>query len=241
MNIYWLEQTEAQVPRGNSWLSDGELLRLDSFRIPKRRAEWRLGRWTAKCAVAAFQELPLHASLLTRMEIRPAATGAPEVFVTGMPTPAAISLSHRAGKAICMVAEPGVKLGCDLELIEPRSQAFVTDYFTSEEQQQIERAPAAERSRLLALLWSGKESALKALQEGLRLDTRCVTVTREDNASDLHGWSRLRVLYTGGYAVRGWWRHADGVLRTVVADPSPAPPIRLQVPAYCPDKMALCA
>lgn len=38
-----------------------------------------------------------------------------------------------------------------------------------EEQELVARAP--ERDELVALLWSGKESALKALREGLRLDT----------------------------------------------------------------------
>ena len=45
-----------------------------------------------------------------------------------------ISLSHRSGAAICAVAPAGVDLGCDLEVIEPRSEAFVADYFTVDEQ-----------------------------------------------------------------------------------------------------------
>ena len=63
-------------------------------------------------------------------------------------------------------------LGCDLEVIEPRSEEFVADYFTTEEQKMVSQAPIADRSKLLALLWSAKESALKALREGLRFDTR---------------------------------------------------------------------
>ena len=92
----------------------------------------------------------------------------------------------------------GAELGCDLEIIEPRSDAFVADYFTTEEQALIARASAADRPRLLALLWSAKESALKALHEGLRLDTRCVIVSPFDESFDLNGWSPLRVRYTGG-------------------------------------------
>jgi len=33
-----------------------------------------------------------------------------------------------------------VEIGCDLEVVEPRSDAFVADYFTSEEQALIARA-----------------------------------------------------------------------------------------------------
>ena len=118
---------------------------------------------------------------------------------------------------MCVVAQPDIKLGCDLELIEPRSDAFIGDYFTGEEQQQLARTPEPDRLRLLALLWSGKESALKALQEGLRLDTRCVIVSCENSSCDHHGWSQLHVLYTGGQIFRGWWRQANGMLRTLVA------------------------
>ncbi len=241
MNVYWLEQTEADVPAENGWLSANELLHFDALRFPKRRADWRLGRWTAKRAVAAYQDLPLHSRVLEKIEVRPAPSGAPEVFLDGAPAPATISLTHRSGRAMCAVAQPEVKLGCDLEVIEPRSDAFVGDYFTAEEQQLVAQTTATDRARLLALLWSGKESALKALHEGLRLDTRCVIVNRDGGSCDHHGWSRLHVLYTGGCTFHGWWRHSNGLLRTLVADPSPDPPIRLQAPAYCPDHMTLCA
>ncbi len=52
------------------------------------------------------------------------------------------------------------------------SDAFVADYFAPEEQTLIAHSSPADRELMLALLWSAKESALKALREGLRLDTR---------------------------------------------------------------------
>ena len=94
------------------------------------------------------------------------------------------------------VAKSGVEIGCDLEMVEPRSDAFVADYFTIEEQALVARASAEDRPRLLALLWSAKESALKALHEGLRLDTRSVIVNPFDGSFDLNGWSPLHVRYT---------------------------------------------
>ena len=86
----------------------------------------------------------------------------------------------------------GAELGCDLEIVEPRSDAFIADYFTAEEQALIERTSAADRSLLLALLWSAKESALKALRAGLRLDTRSVIV--RPVAAPLHGDGRAQDL-----------------------------------------------
>ena len=114
---------------------------------------------------------------LREIEIRPASSGAPEVFIANEPAAVTVSISHRSGAAICAVAMTGVELGCDQEVIEARSEAFVADYFTESEQALVARVCEAERSRLVTLLWSAKESALKALREGLRLDTRSVTVS----------------------------------------------------------------
>ncbi len=244
MDVYWLEQTEADVPAENDWLSASEAVRLNGMRFAKRRADWRLGRWTAKRAVAACLNVPRHPQALTGIEICPAPSGAPDVFLTNKRAAVAISLSHRAGTAVCAVVLSGAALGCDLETIEPRSDAFVADYFTAEEQALAAQASAADRSRLLALLWSGKESALKALRAGLRLDTRCVIVSPVDalwrqgedgegciedpalavrSSHGLNSWRPLHVRCTNGQVFHGWWQYTGNLLRTMVAAPPPLP------------------
>src|SRR6266498_1049065 len=125
MNVYWVEQVEADVPAGNSWMGPREMVRFGSFRFAKRRADWRLGRWTAKQAVAFCLNLPSDAEALIAIEICPAASGAPEVFVNQGHAPVAISLSHREGRAMCAIARSDVRIGCDLEAIETHSDAFV--------------------------------------------------------------------------------------------------------------------
>ena len=235
MDAYWLEQTATDVPAENDWLNASEAVRLNGLRFPKRRADWRLGRWTAKRAVAVCLNLPLDRHTLAGIEIRPAPTGAPEVFLANAPARAGISLSHREGTAVCAVALATAALGCDLEMIEPHSDAFVADYFTAEEQKLVADTPAADRVRLLALLWSAKESMLKALHAGLRLDTRSVIVSpvHEDEADEwaADAWHPLRVSGANGDVFHGWWRHRDDLLRTVVAAPPPIPPILLKIPA----------
>ena len=106
--------------------------------VAKRRSDWRLGRWAAKHALAAYVGC---ASRLAGVEIRAAESGAPEVFLDGHPAPLTLSLSHAAGRGLCAIAAAGVALGCDLERIESRSRAFVVDYFTDDEQRVIAAAP----------------------------------------------------------------------------------------------------
>jgi 4'-phosphopantetheinyl transferase len=120
-------------------------------------------------------------------------------------------------------------------VIEARSDAFVADYFTESEQVLVARVCAAERSRLVTLLWSAKESALKALREGLRLDTRSVTVSPINGGFNLNGWSPLQVRCADGRSFYGWWQQGHGMVRTLVANPAPDSPILLPAPTRFSD------
>jgi len=251
MDVFWLEQREANLPPSDDWLSSIEAIRLNSFRIAKRRADWRLGRWTAKCAVAAVLKLPDDPSSLRLIEITAASTGEPEVSLVDRREDVTISISHRDGMAICAVAAAKVQLGCDLEVIEARSDGFIADYFTTAEQDLIASASREDRALLVSLLWSAKESALKAMHVGLRADTRTVAVEigasegrwpEHANASSMRGvqpaepsnlsadWRRFRVHCVDGTDFCGWWQRSEDRVRTVVAAPPPAPPIELASP-----------
>ncbi len=235
MDIYWLEQTTADVPAENYWLSKVEQLRLSQFRIAKRQADWRLGRWTAKSAVSAYLGLLGSAPPLRTIEILPAASGAPQVMVRNARAGLHISLTHRDGTAACAVASGGA-VGCDLEVVESRSAAFLADYFATEEQRMFEVESPLERDAIATLLWSAKESALKALSTGLRLDTRSVVVNRRGagaqgswNSAAENAWSPLEVRHSDDQVFYGWWQRSGGFIRTVVADPPPLRPRTLCV------------
>jgi 4'-phosphopantetheinyl transferase len=119
-------------------------------------------------------------------------------------------------------------LGCDLELVEPRSDAFIADYFTAKEQALVAHA-GADRFRLVALLWSAKESALKALRVGLRVDTRSVIVSPGNLQPAGESWHPLWVYQVGGETFHGWWQSSGSLLRTLVGDPQPDRPVVLRV------------
>lgn len=227
MEIYWLEQTEADVPAGNQWLGKGELSRLAGLRFAKRRADWRLGRWTAKRAVASCLNLPIDVDSLLNIEICAAPCGTPEVFLFNQRAAVSLSISHRAGNALCVVELSGMSLGCDLELVESRDHSFLTDFFTANELKLVEGAPTDKQFMLATVLWSAKESALKALHVGLRLDTTSIDVSpthvpphREaSHQQACTGWSPLFLRCTGDHTLPGWWRCANDLVRTVVFNP----------------------
>jgi 4'-phosphopantetheinyl transferase len=232
MQARWIEQSQADVPTHDEWLSLAEAERLGRFRVPKRREDWRLGRWTAKHAVAAYLEMSSDPSALAAIEILAAEMGAPEIFIHRKPALVSLSISHREGRSLCAVAPVNTALGCDLEFVEPRVDAFVADYFTAEEQAMVTNCGDTDRFRLLALLWSAKESTLKALRTGLRMDTRSISVELpegSDSASVVDGepaWRPLRTRYSGR-VFDGWHRCGRHFIRTLIADPASAAPIGL--------------
>jgi 4'-phosphopantetheinyl transferase len=241
MQVNWLEQTFSEVRGAPDWLSCHESERLAAMRIPKRRHDWQLGRWTAKHAVAAYLGIAPSAPNLALIEIRPALSGAPDVYIEDWCAPVSISLSHRDGRAMCAIASFGISLGCDLEIVEARCDAFVTDYFTSEEQAFIAETGDQARFGLVALLWSAKESVLKALRTGLRLDPRTVEITLDDGwgsvrsvaegppPTKLTSWHGFTARCASAQEFRGWWQSADSILRTLVSAPHSVQPLRFEV------------
>jgi len=161
----------------------------------------------------------------------------------------AVSLSHSAGMGFSVATAgegAGVRIGCDIEAIAPRSDRFVSDYLTAGEAAWVRvageaAAPADQRPRdalgdrhvRANLLWSAKESVLKALGEGLRKDTRSVVV-EVDGPSGLEpsgspaaagavsadsaasAWHPLTASTTAREGILGLWRLADGLVWTVV-------------------------
>jgi 4'-phosphopantetheinyl transferase len=238
--IFWLTQRLADVLEHDDWLSPRERGLLAQMKFPKRRSEWRLGRWTVKCALVHVLRKESHASLtehsfarriaevnrvrfdeLSRIEIRAAADGAPEAFMDEKPLPLAISISHRNDIGFCVISPSGIRLGCDVEAIEPRSDVFVADYFTPHEQEIVRRAADAERFWITTLIWSAKESALKALRHGLRMDTRWVEVELPSDAEEHHragDWYSFTVCHARGQqSFLGWWRRWGEFVLTIIA------------------------
>lgn len=226
--LSWHSLGEGDLPAGDDWLATGEADRAASMRFTKRRGEWLLARWTAKQALAAKLGLADDSVSLASIEIRTIiggeAQGAPEVFVDGLRCEIGISLTDRADWAVCTVGDI-VELGCDLELVEPRSEGFVRDFFTPREQVAVADPPfEASRDAVANLVWSAKESALKVLRTGLRRDTRSVEVSFPVE-QPVEGWQALLVRTEEGRDLPGWWRQYGEFLLTIVTG-HPVPPPR---------------
>ena len=229
VSLSWLSQGMTDAPADDAWLSSREGTWVARMRFPKRRSEFRLGRWTAKKALALYLGREASAVALRSIEIDRAPDGAPAPLVDGRPADAYVTMTDRADQAVCLVGPPGTALGCDLELVEPRSDAFVADFLTPAEQRLV-AAAGAERDLVANLVWCGKESALKVLRTGLRRDTRSVEVSFPEGGA-VDGWAPLSVRTVEGAVFPGWWQRFGAFVLTLAATRALRPAAAARRPA----------
>ncbi len=215
-NLRYAFRDRDELPERLDWLTDVERARYGEFRFDKRRQDWLLGRWAAKQALLELAELPQ--SDIARFEIVPAPGGAPMAQFDGSPHDVGLSISHSSGRAFSVVSSELSELGCDIELVEPRSAAFVDTFFTTTESERVQGAAADFRDILVTMIWSAKESTLKALRTGLRADTRSVEVIDGGMLAG-RGWSIARTVAGDAGEFSCLWRlHGEFVLTIAVRD-----------------------
>lgn len=212
---HWAVRSQAEVPPGDEWLSAEERRIQARFRLPKRRADWRVGRWAAKQALAECLRQVGVLPRLADIAIVPADDGAPVVQLAGPSLRLSVSVSHSGQLGFAVAGTDPAPLGCDIERVEARSSRFVRDYFTAAEATLVERAPAESRPFLATLFWSAKESALKVRRQGLRADTRTVEVhLAGDTRGGRSGALTLRCT-DPVETLHGCWWIADGYVHTI--------------------------
>jgi 4'-phosphopantetheinyl transferase len=236
--IRWLVQTVADHPDlsalrpPKALLTAAEAAHYATYLSPRRRRDWLLGRWTAKQVVQQhIATTDGFTPALDAFSIEYDDHGAPTI-TSQHPAlrgacgagcvPLALSISHSHGYALCAVAANPtgeVRLGVDIELVEPRPAGFAQEFFTPAEKATLEVAPPDLRDLLTTAMWSVKEAILKATHLGLSTDPRRI-------ACGMHPvrprhWTPLRVSldpslheHAGSQgALRVWWRVLDNRLR----------------------------
>jgi 4'-phosphopantetheinyl transferase len=246
VTVFWLIDEQIRTDTGKSpvlgeppaFLHPAERPALAKMRAPKRQAEWLHGRFAAKTLLLACHPDCQDRSLVEIL-IAHSAGGAPYAVLVDDPNGSGprlagcLSISHSGLLAAAALAlETGLQVGIDIEKVEPRPLGFFESYFTSAEADAIRGCAPALQAGAITLVWSAKESALKALGKGLSLDTRRIEI-RPDGFSETEAagatrdpsaqaWRRFEV--GGGAAAglnwQGWWQpYRDYLLTLAVACP----------------------
>lgn len=236
--IRWLMQTVTDHPDltagrpSAGLLTPAELASYEQLLSPRRRRDWLLGRWTAK---RLFQrQIATHHGFMPSLDsftIAQAPSGAPYI-ASHHPAlrandgserlPFALSISHSNGYAICALAEDryGItRVGVDIEVVEPRSDSFIQEFFTPAEQANLSAAPPLQRDLFATALWSAKEATLKATHVGLHADPRAVecllspACPRHWRVIHIKITESLRTQTLANGPLRAWWRVVENRLR----------------------------
>lgn len=156
--------------------------------------------------------------------------------------PVSLAISHSHGYAFCALCQDAESdanllalgdttgqssagtrwsLGCDIEWIEHRDQSFVNDFFTAQEIRDVMGTPAEYRDCRITAVWSAKESVLKSLRTGLRIDTRRIECRFAPDDLLPREWSPLTVMIDAGLVEQfpgvwyAWWQVQEGFVLTM--------------------------
>ena len=212
--IFVTLQRRNDLPGHRNWLTPNERARCDAFRFEKRRLDWLLGRWTAKQARLHVEKLP--EPDIGRFEVASADDGAPLPLLDGERFEIGLSLSHSNDRALCAVSRDVPTLGCDIEFVEPRSRKFVSTFFTAAERECVDNTSPELRDTLTTMIWSAKESTLKALGTGLKADTRRVEVIPGELPTG-DDWNCVDVVSADDGRFGCFWRRDGQFVLTVSA------------------------
>jgi len=197
MPIFWCLQkisdsiNEIDLTDPYSFLGEQEKEFYQRLKFPKRKGEWLGARLVIKDLIRAADNRWKHKEF-QEIEVLNDKSGAPYLVISGgQGHPGRVSLSHSNGYVLCAYSPDDISVGVDLELIEPRPNEFAEDFFTEGEFEQIEKLDIAERNLFVTVIWSSKESVLKALSSGLRVDTRSVEVILPGLIVHNAGWTSL--------------------------------------------------
>jgi 4'-phosphopantetheinyl transferase len=199
------------------FLSPGEQQRLAGLRFEKRKRDWLLGRWCAKILVADAG-FAWAARSLDDIQVLNDESGAPcFADLDGGRINGCLTISHREGAAFCaFTADQNAWIGADLEWVEPKVDAFLSDYFTPPEQEWINSLSENLRPKAVCLAWSAKEAVMKALRTGLRTDPLKLEMTSWDGPAAADRWGPLSIVFRDGKEkIAACWTEIGGYVLTL--------------------------
>ena len=203
----WLDAHRAGFLHG-----DEEALLTDRLHA-RRRHGLLIGRYAAKCALAALRpDLDPRA-----LAIRPGVLEQPVLSGAGSEKNLGISLSHAGPVAMAVAFPEACPMGVDLERIRPANVALLTGQTTAAERRLLAAHRAAPEAERLTRLWCLKEALSKALRCGLTVPLDLLAV-----GSVEAGPAGLGVTFAHFAQYRGLSLAADGLAAALVLPRPPA-------------------
>jgi phosphopantetheinyl transferase len=190
-----------EVTAVHEFLNESEREIYWGFKTRKRQLEWLAGRVAIKrlfCLINTPGITP--ANLMVERET----SGLPYLVAKGERANGRISISHNAGWVAVCQTDSDLRIGIDLEEIKSRDPAFLLDYFSRSEREQIMNGGLHTLDFRTNLIWSAKESVLKAISTGLGTDPLKVEIDGLNSIEQKGGWGVLSAGYQEDNIKTNW-------------------------------------
>ena len=164
--LWWVRPESIQAtPAAQALLNPEECQQLQRFIPPAKRHEFLVTRVLVRSVLGEMLDMAPEALRFVRNEWgRPAL--APEL----MASPIHFNISHTEGLVICLVSTEN-EIGVDTELFSraPQLLALAPTVFAPKELSELAALPIADQAERAVILWTLKESYIKARGMGLAL------------------------------------------------------------------------
>lgn len=167
-------------------LDPAERARAGELRHARSRAEFVLGRATARLLVAEGWGLDPSA-IVFRAVCRTCAGPHGRLEVVTAAGVVHVSVSHSAGR-VAVAAALGVRCGVDLEKIALRGATPPVTALSTVERAVFDAVPEAGRTAAFVRYWTRKEAVLKATGDGLTVPPATLTVSGPAEPPRVLGW-----------------------------------------------------
>jgi 4'-phosphopantetheinyl transferase len=177
----WIPDFISQEAELIALLSPDELERAYRFRFPQHKQRFIIARASLRNILSQYLPIPPH-----KIEFAYGNRGKP--FLKANPQHLEFNLTHSDEMAICAITK-NASIGIDIQKIEEKyNPGIAKRFFSTAENQDLEKLPAAERNAAFCSLWSCKEALIKAVGEGLYVPLGDFSVSLEKDEQ----WVRLK-------------------------------------------------
>jgi len=205
---------DEQVGTWRTWLSTEEHRCLQSFGSEKRRREFMVGR-------AAARQLIGHCLDLAPSEVSLAVADDGAVDVRGGDLH--LSIAHSGPHAVAVAAPHPV--GVDLEAVVERDRSLIRFLLHPDERERVMQLFPYDTVPTIVLLWTLKESVLKARRSGFRLSPKKLRLDLDDvdgSLSSPPASGRVTIRVEGGTSWRVGYTSVLGDAAAPSSDPEPS-------------------
>ncbi len=207
-DIHWVLTQAGPGLASGCYLTATEIQSGRRYRHPERHRQWMLGRATAKYLLmqrATPLDLSIQAS--NDFEILRNPNGWPQLQDRhGRNLPVSLTISHRDELAFSAVCRDNLgNLGADIEIIAPKNASMLEDFYTPEERNWIQSQASPHQALTATLIWSAKESILKAIKTGLMENTKIIRlIPNEDVSQPGNRWNQIQAVIRQ-QTIPVWW------------------------------------